>query len=317
MGFHAFYERNDSMRKLSTWFLSLMLVAAFVFGAVAVMAADAPALPTANVSEIENEELTFALNFKAAQVNAEQLAYYGDWYADFELTVNKDITLYTEEGADGYLSGQYDAWSENWVNVPFNKAVSLKAGETVKVMAFAAELMGKPGLKYTYKEVYESVKDFDCGMFLTEEYMQANPDLEVTLGLYAYNNEDEAERYLIGRSYTFCLGYVAQNVQTGVMYDDVSDAMQAAADGQTVRLLKNADELVLTVKENTTLDLNGHELAVTYASVFGFVEDNSAVNTGVLKVADTKLLINSENTQLPVKTEEGYRFVEVIGFNTA
>ena len=56
MGFHAFYERNDSMRKLSTWFLSLMLVAALVFGAVAVMAADAPALPTANVSEIENEE---------------------------------------------------------------------------------------------------------------------------------------------------------------------------------------------------------------------------------------------------------------------
>ena len=90
------------MRKLSTWVLSLMLVAAMVFGAVAVMAASAPALPTATVTELQKDDLTFALNFSADQATAEQLAYYGSWYADFELTTNTDITLYSGEGADGY-----------------------------------------------------------------------------------------------------------------------------------------------------------------------------------------------------------------------
>ena len=191
------------MRKMSTWFLSLMLVAALVFGAVAVMAAEAPALPTATVTEIQRDDLTFALNFKADQVTAEQLAYYGPWYADFELTTNKDITLYSgdDAAADGYLAGQYDgswedetsSWNGQWVYGPFKEPVTIKAGETVKVMAFAAEMMGEPGLKYTYKEVYESVKDFDCGMFVSDEYMQANPDFEVTLALCAYNNENENE----------------------------------------------------------------------------------------------------------------------------
>ena len=109
---------------------------------------------------------------------------------------------------------------------------------------------------------------------------------------------------------------LAQIVETGVYYSDLSDAMQAATDGQTVRLLKDAEEVILTVKEHTTLDLNGCTLTVTYASVFGYMEDNSVANTGVLKVAEKKLLINSKNSQLPVKTENGYQFVEVLGFHT-
>ena len=315
------------MRKTSIWFLSLMLVAAMVFGAVSVMAADAPALPTATVSEITNENLTFALNFSADQVTAQQLEYYGNWYADFELTVNKDITLYSgdDQTADGYLGGQYDgswedetaSWNGQWVYGPFKAPVTIKAGETIKVMAYAAEMMGEPGLKYTYKEVYETVKNFDCGMFITEEYMQANPDFQVTLGLNMYNPANEEESYMIGREHTFRVGYVAENVQTGVKYTDVSDAMQLASAGQTVKLLNNAEDIILTVKENTTLDLNGYELAVNYASVFGYMVDGSASNAGALKVDANKLLINTNNKQLPVKTDKGYQFVEVVGFNTA
>ena len=313
------------MRKMSTWFLSLMLVAAVMLGAVSVMAASTPALPTATVTEIENEKLTFALNFTADPVSAEQLEYYGSWYADFELTVNKDITLHSDGSADGYLGGQYDgswedentSWNGQWVYVPFKDAVSMKAGDTIKIMAYAAETMGEPGLKYTYKEVYEVVKDFDCGMFISEDYMQANPDFEVSLQLRIYNPANEEEHYDIGRTYTFRVGYVAENVQTGVKYDDVSDAMQAAANGQTVRLLNNAEDIILTVKENTTLDLNGYELTVNYASVFGHMVDSSEANSGALKVDDAKLLINTNNKQLPVKTGKGYQFVEVVGFNTA
>ena len=62
-----------------------------------------PVLPTATVDRLNQEDLTFALNFKADEVTQAQLNYYGNWYADFELSANKDIVLnadYEAEGAD-------------------------------------------------------------------------------------------------------------------------------------------------------------------------------------------------------------------------
>ena len=168
-------------------------------------------LPTATVTEIENDDLTFALNFKADEVTDGQLGYYGDWYADFVLTVNKDVTFNANCGADGYLSGQYDAWSENWVNVPFED-VTLKAGESLRIMEYAMELMGKPGLKLTYNDVYSMVKDFDCGVYLEDEFLKANPDFEVTLELRMFNNEDESESYVIGETYEFVAPVVKPNL---------------------------------------------------------------------------------------------------------
>lgn len=159
-------------------------------------------LPTATVTELENDNLTFALNFKADEVSDEQLAYYGNWYADFVLTVNKDITFNANGGQDGYLSGQYDAWSENWVNVPFED-VTLKAGESIKIMEYAATLMGQGGLKLTYNDVYSFVKDFDCGVFLEPDFIAANEDLEITLELRMFNPEDESISYVIGETYEF------------------------------------------------------------------------------------------------------------------
>jgi len=161
-----------------------------------------PELPTATVTEIENKDLTFALNFKADEVNDEQLSYYDDWFADFVLTVNKDITFNANGDADGYLSGQYDAWSENWVNVPFED-VTLKAGESIKIMEYAASLMGESGLKLKYSDVYSFVKDFDCGVFLEPEFIAENPDLEITLELKMFNPEDESISYVIGETYEF------------------------------------------------------------------------------------------------------------------
>ena len=168
----------------------------------AVVLVEKPELPTATVTELKDTNLTFAMNFHADDAEPEQIAYYGDWYADFVLTVNKDVTFNANGGADGYLSGQYDEWPENWVNVPF-KDVTIKAGESLKIMEYASELMGKPGLKYTYGEVYEVVKDFDCGVYFTGEYLAKNPDLKVTLELRMYNPDNEEESYPIGEVYEF------------------------------------------------------------------------------------------------------------------
>lgn len=162
-------------------------------------------MPTATVSTLANEELTFALNFKADKVSPEALEYFGSWYADFELSVNKATVFNANGGANGYLSGQYDEWSENWVNVPFED-VTLAANEPLKIMAYAAKMLGQSGLKLTYRDVYEGVKDFDCGVFFEPDFLTANPDLEVTLELRMYNPANESESYVIGKTYVFTLG---------------------------------------------------------------------------------------------------------------
>ncbi len=283
-------------------------------------------MPTATTQQIYRDDLTFAMNFKADPVDDVQLSYYGSWYADFEMTINKDVTFHSDGTQDGYLAGQYDGewededfvWNGQWVYVPFNKNVSVKAGETIRIMAFAAELMGEPGLKYTYKEVYEIVKNFNCGVFFDEEFLTANPDLEVKLELRMYNPVDETESYTIGETYIFKLAdSVAQNTTTGKIYSTILDAGMEAASGDTVILLKDHTEENVLVPVNVDLDLNGYTLTATYASSFGNIIDSSEDNSGVLEVAATKFLIQNNNKQLTVKTDKGYQFVEVIGFNTA
>ncbi len=165
------------------------------------------ALPTATVTALDVDEitdvaLTYAMNFTADSVTEAQLLAYGTWYADYELTVNRDVTFSADGTKDGYLAGQYDSWSPYWLSVP-SKAVSVAANTPLKIMETAAETYGKAGLKYTYMEVYDRVKDFDCGVFFSPEFLAANDGLEVTLALKMYNPADESESYIIGEPYTF------------------------------------------------------------------------------------------------------------------
>ena len=303
-------------------FLSLALTLALVLSCMpaTVLAADTtPALPTATVRPIAKDDLTFALNFKADTVTEEQLAYYGNWYADFELTVNKKVTLNNDGSADGYLAGQYDDWSYDWITVPYGKyaPVTLEANKPLKIMAFAAESMEKPGLKYTFAEVYDRVKDFDCGVFFDAEFLAANPDLVVTLELKMYNPANEAENYVIGETYTFGNPAVAKNTTTGKVYTSVNAAMMDCTAGQTVILMKNAAEMIVSVFEDATLDLNGYTLTASYVTSFGDIIDSSEENSGLLDVPANRLMLQEDNAQLPIRDAEGYHFAEVITIVTA
>jgi len=274
-------------------------------------------LPTATVTEVKNDNLTFAMNFVADEINEYQLAYYKDWYADFELTVNKDTTFNANGGADGYLSGSYEAWKNGaWVNVPF-KDVTLKAGESIKIMEYAAELMGEPGLKYTYGEVYKDVKDFDCGVFFDTEYILANPDLKVTLELRMYNPEDESESYVIGETYVFTLDqYVAINKETSKLYTTVAAGLAEAKSGETVMLLKDVvgalKENYILVSPGTTLDLNGKALEAAY--VVGFntsaIFDSCRTGVGRIYVEKDNVIVDAVND---AQTADGvtYQYVPV------
>ena len=305
---------RKTMKRILSLALAMVMVLSMVPATVFATEAT-PALPTATVYEIQNDDLTFAMNFVANGVTEEQLAYYGNWYADFELTINKEVVLDANGTGDGYLSGQYDEWSENWVNVPFDKPVTLEANKALKIMAFAAEMMDEPGLKYTYQEVFEVVKDFKCGVYFTPEFLEANPDLEVTLELRMYNPADETESYCIGQSYAFQNSFVARNTATGKLYDTVAKAILAAQAGETVALIRDVEEEMASVLTDVTLDLNGHTLTAEYVTCFGDIIDSSIGNTGLLKVSRSRILIQKGNAQLPVKDGEGYRFVEVLNFN--
>ena len=87
-------------------------------------------LPDAIITDIkddltaEDPDLTFALNFAfpdnmSQEYIDELFAVYGDWNTDYVLTISGlstgSVTFNGDESADGYLAGQYDAWSEYWV----------------------------------------------------------------------------------------------------------------------------------------------------------------------------------------------------------
>lgn len=165
--------------------ISLLLMLCVLVGVCAVSAFAAP-LPTATINDITVDGLTFARQFIADVPSQETIDEYCDYFADFEFSVNKPVTYDANGSGDGWLSGQYDAWSSNWVNVPFGP-YTVPANEKIKIMETAAALMGQAGLKMTYSDIVTFVQDFKCGVYFTPEFLAANPDLEVNLSLCMYN----------------------------------------------------------------------------------------------------------------------------------
>ena len=106
---------------------------------------------------------------------------------------------------------------------------------------------------------------------------------------------------------------VAKNEATGETFGSVSEALMAAAPGETVKLMANTEEDLVYVRANRTLDLNGFTITANdVATVNGAnIVDNSAANTGLLVVNSDNVIISSTNAQLPVWNGTGYIFTDV------
>ena len=173
---------------------------------------DLVTLPEVVITDIKSTltdadpDLTFALNFaikdvdKLSEEYLEKLfAKYGDYYTDYVLTIsgltdpNGSVKFNANGNGDGYLAGQYDAWSKSWVTVPFSD-VTVKNGQSFYIMEYAAELMGKSGLRFTLKEIAEIVKNFDCGVYFTPEFLAANPNLKVDLELKVFTEDESGNK---------------------------------------------------------------------------------------------------------------------------
>ena len=238
-------------------------------------------LPEVEVVDIKDTltdsdpDLTFALNFKIKDMDGltdeylEKLfAKYGDYYTDYVLTISglsqESVTFNANGNADGYLAGQYDKWSENWVSVPFDD-VTVENGQSLYIMEYAAKLMNKQGLRFTLREVAEIVQNFDCGVYFTPEFLAANPDLKVDLELKVFT-EDESGNKINDISVATnefdkddfgVAAVVAEDKQTRY-FASLADAVAAADADDTVMLLADiSSDDTLTISKDITVDLNG------------------------------------------------------------
>ena len=196
------------------WLLSaatVLLICCLVF--VGVAGAQSTNLPTATVTDLTEDErnnappLSFALNFTNNNYDDDT---YDNWLADFVLTINKDINASSLAGhtnhpyAEAYISGSYEAYQNGmWITLPGEEIISVPANTPIYIIAsvLAAEQEYKEfeyGVPYWAIKNY--VKTFLCGMYLTDTYLVANPDLEITLELRLTNNLDNNENYTIAYS---------------------------------------------------------------------------------------------------------------------
>ena len=246
-------------------FISTTLSLVMVLGTLCVpVMAESVELPDAiateiDVSEISDVELTFAMNFVADEITDEQLDYYGDWYADFVLTLNKDVTFNADGTQDGYIAGQYDAYSTDWVVLP-GEDVTIEADEPFRIMAYAAE--EDSNFEVTCNDVYTFVNEFNCGVYFTDEFVSENPDIQATLELVIYNPEDDNESYLIGESNDFVVELPTATA-TEIDVDDLTFAMNFLADDiSDAQLAAYGDwyaDFVLTLNKDVTFNADGSQ----------------------------------------------------------
>ena len=104
-------------------------------------------------------------------------------------------------------------------------------------------------------------------------------------------------------------------------YASLDDALKAAKDRETVKLLKDAELEEVVIRSGRTLDLNGHTLKADYVTYFGGnLVDNSAAHTGLLKVLSADEILFTKNkkidamTQIPIYSleKQGYVFEEIV-----
>ena len=232
----------------------------------------------------EDPDLTFALNFAIPNVEDLTEEYldqlfeaYGDHYVDYVLTISgldgDSVTFNANGGADGYLAGQYDAWSESWVTVPFSDVV-VNDGESLYIMEYAAKLMGKQGLRFTLAEVAAIVQNFDCGVYFTPEFLAEHPELEVNLQLKVFTEDAEGNKIenidVATNEFenSYAAAVTAEGKQT-VYYATFAEAYDAAQAGETVELLQDVRLTAkLTISKGITIDGNGCSIIADETAVW-------------------------------------------------
>jgi len=241
--------------------------------------------------------VTFTMNFKAVEPTEEQFAYYKKWYADYVLTVNKDV-----KGTEGYLVGQYDKASADWIKIAVDtEDVVIKANEPFKVMYNLGAMINESSTYISYEDIINYVNDFDCGIYFTPEFLQSNPDLKVTLELRMYNLHDLTQNFRIGNAYNFYPLFVSQQPESVTVKAGETAQLSVAAigTGLTYKWQKSNDgetnwyNTGLTGCKTATLEVPAQEYNDVYYRCLIIDGHNQRVTSEIAKVTLEEFAVES------------------------
>lgn len=90
----------------------------------------------------------------------------------------------------------------------------------------------------------------------------------------------------------------------------LTEQLEKAKDGDTVTLFadEKITEKVLVLPAGVTLDLNGHVLTVANLMSFGDIIDSTQGAGKVTLTQDSRMILNPNNSALPLYDADGYRF---------
>jgi len=223
-------------------------------------------------------DLQIALEFLAKddETAAAENAY-GKYTTDFYITIDgMEGDSFTAD-EDCYLAGNYGTFG--WIMIPLN-GMKIENGKVYPVITSV-------GFNFSYIDICTSVKDFKCGIHLSDAVLAANPDMNVnlTLGLSEDLAAAQAAQFItVGEPYVYdvndLMGYVAE--VNGQGYPTLQDAIDAAGEGDTVTLLadltiesdlNNAGKGYFNIADGkkVTLDLNEKTIGVTDNSTGNFI----------------------------------------------
>ncbi len=236
-------------------------------------------------------DLQIAMEF-VAKDTPEQAAKnpFGEYTTDFFI----EISNLSSEGFDAtgcYLAGHYGDWG--WVQVPLD-GMTVENGKIYPVITSV-------GFDFSYVDICTSVKDFKCGIYLTEKVLEENPNLEVklTLGLSKdkesalttdfitvdeatyvkadfgkkvcnWTIENDAGFYIDGETkygmirFLFAADVYGEIEEYGIKYSKADDITEdVTADGKTTSAIGNTDAFY-----GDLIDISENSNTTYYASAF-------------------------------------------------
>ena len=228
-------------------------------------------------------DLQMAMQF-IAKDDAESAAAnaYGEYTTDFYITIEgMEGDSFVGDGC--YLAGYYPSFEE-WVVIPLD-GFTVENGKAYPVISSA-------GFDFSYVDICTTVENFICGIYLSEDVLEANPNLTVglDLGLSETFEDAQAAKFITVDEYT----YTAEDLKSepavaevdGTKYATLQEAIDAA-DGKTVTLLTDialAEGITVAAGKTVTLELNGYTVSRNTEAA---VSSAAITNNGSLTIQDS------------------------------
>ena len=305
---------------------------------VAVMAAQeetAPSLPNADVLDLgmlkiekyavyngsglsdggDPITLQIALDFMAkdTEEEANQNAY-ANHTTDFYITMSgmKEGTIKMD--GDCYLAGNYGTFG--WIMIPLEDMEI----ENEKIYPVITTV----GFDFSYVEICTQVKDFMCGIHLSDAVIEANPDLQVKLELGLSESMDEAQNAIftrVGEPFVYSVADMTRGqIQIGsVEGENVTIGGEEATEEEKTALNDLLEEIAsnvaVTEDIETNLESEQNQGAILNALKEAGVVDENATESDIISIPYVK--IGLKDVQLDVEEEQSGNTIARLTFNVA